>query len=526
VVLALPCAAAPGNPEIVFTQIPGRNPTESRLMHLSPEGSVRPLSDGFASARDPEVSFDGKRILFAGKKTPDVPWQIFEIQLDGSGLRQITHLDFDCQSPIYQSRLFNLANESPWYQIAFVGSTSGSSHLYSCKLDGSALNRLTYSLGSDVDPVMAPDGRVLFAGLRNGRAGLFGVNLDGTDYAMYSGYQGAASKRMPAVTANRQVIFVEPRIGSQNGAGDLAAVSMSRSLHSYRKLTGPAIGEFHSPSPLPNGEILVSMRSGRNRTFGICRFDPATTRSSLIYDDPASDELQARIVLPRQEPDGRGSVVDAADANGKLYCLSIYTSDLPDRAWLKPGTVKRLRVVEAVPASGQTRFLGETEIEDDGSFNVEIPANTPAQVQLLDENGMVLKSCDWIWVRNREARGCIGCHEDGELVPENRPAAALTKPSVRLTLPPERRRTVDWSRDVVPILAGKCGNQACHTPENLLKSVRAGTARTSPVVWSILGKNTTKPMPPPGSPKLTEDEKRTIIEWIDLGAHRAAGRPQ
>ena len=41
-------------------------------------------------------------------------------------------------------------------------------------------------------------------------------------------------------------------------------------------------------------------------------------------------------------------------------------------------------------------------------------------VELLDEAGMALRSCGWIWVRNRETRGCIGCHEDGERAPENR----------------------------------------------------------------------------------------------------------
>ena len=38
--------------------------------------------------------------------------------------------------------------------------------------------------------------------------------------------------------------------------------------------------------------------------------------------------------------------------------------------------------------------------------------------RLLDADGMGLRSCTWIWVRNNEPRGCIGCHEDGELTPD------------------------------------------------------------------------------------------------------------
>jgi hypothetical protein len=55
-------------------------------------------------------------------------------------------------------------------------------------------------------------------------------------------------------------------------------------------------------------------------------------------------------------------------------------------------------------------------------------------------------------------------------------------------------------------------------------------ARTSPLVWHLFGRNTSGPRDraPPDSaiqalhPKcselLNEDEERTMIEWIDLGA--------
>ena len=79
-------------------------------------------------------------------------------------------------------------------------------------------------------------------------------------------------------------------------------------------------------------------------------------------------------------------------------------------------------------------------MEEDGSFNVEVPADIPIEIQLLDENGMALRSCGWIWVKNNEPRGCIGCHEDQELTPENRMVDAVKRPSIPLTLPPERRR--------------------------------------------------------------------------------------
>ena len=66
------------------------------------------------------------------------------------------------------------------------------------------------------------------------------------------------------------------------------------------------------------------------------------------------------------------------------------------------------------------RFIGEIDADEDGSFNVRIPANIPIQIQALDAAGMALRTSAWIWARNREQRGCIGCHEDGERTPEKR----------------------------------------------------------------------------------------------------------
>ena len=55
----------------------------------------------------------------------------------------------------------------------------------------------------------------------------------------------------------------------------------------------------------------------------------------------------------------------------------------------------------------------------DGSFNVEVPANMPVELQLVDENGLALRCCGWIGTHNHFNQGCIGCHEDPELTPEN-----------------------------------------------------------------------------------------------------------
>ncbi len=595
---------------MVLTQLPADETTEglkasadgtlrsdyglgARLVRVTPEGATEILSEDFHSACDPAPSFDGARLLFAGKKTAADDWNIYEMALDGSVVRQITQGLGDCRCPAYQSSLYTLkpvgVPSVPEYHLMFVAGTgtvneygdSRATSLYSCKLDGTTVRRLTYNLSSDLDPCLLPDGRLVFASWQRsrlgggpaGHIGLFGLNIDGSDYAGFATGQGKRIKQMPCVTTRGLVVFVEADAVGWDGAGSLGSVTLQRPLHSYRPLTGDDQGRFHCPSPLPDGRILVSRRSHDDAdNYGVYAFDPDRGQIEAVFDDPQWHDIQAKAVHARPEPDGRASAVpehvDESARSGKFYCLNVYTSDL-DPSWLPPGSVKRLRVLEGVPKGNvaahgipslaQRRILGEAPVEKDGSFNIEIPANTAIELQTLDADGMALRRCGWIWAKDYARQGCIGCHEDPELTPENVMVEAVKRPSTKLTLAPAQRRTVDFRRDVMPIVKGKC--MRCHagvgapvrfteerspgttafnrTYENLLtpgaraplgKYVHSGQARTSPLVWRLHGRNTSRPwdqtdgvlapgkMPPPGAPALTENEQRTFVEWIDMGA--------
>jgi Tol biopolymer transport system component len=570
----------------------------ARLVKVKPDFSIEILSRGFYSACDPEISFDASRILFAGKKTHTNDWNIFEMGIDGSNIRQVTNGEIPSRSPGYQSTLYTIVSPKPWKQITYVGSENGFLNLYSCKLDGSEVRRLTYNLSCNTDPFLMPDGRLLFSSSQQsslyrgitGNISLFGISIDGTDYTAFCTDEGKRIKHMPCTTTKGLAVFIESDRLLWDGSGSVGSVRIRRPLHSYRQITRESDGLFHSPSPLPDGKVLISRRSPNGRdTHGIYKLEPSTGQLELIFDSPDYHDIQAKIIYPSPEPDGRSSVVTEKDPYGKLYCLDVKISDLDKPEWMSPGIVKRLRVLEGISSTDnitgdhissgteanepstnrsfppvQQRILGEIDIAEDGSFNIEIPANTPIKLQTLDVDGMALRSCDWIWARNHEPRGCIGCHEDGELTPENVLVKAVTNPSIKLTLPAKQRRTVDFRRDIIPIIEKKClqcHNQTStsfahtnnlslvtrtngkalfhHTYESLLaaegrtgyrKYVHPASARTSPLIWHIFGRNTSRPwdesffkqkvtqMPPEDKQALTEDEKRIFVEWIDMGA--------
>ena len=581
-----------------------------RIVQLDPDGTRHQLTEGFHSAAEFDVSFDGKHILFAGKRRADDPWDIWEMNHDGSEPRRITRDVGNCRSPAYQATLYTIVSTEPWFQIMFVSDAAGkmneygsgpATSLYSCRLDGSALRRLTVNLSDDLDPYLMRDGRVLHAGWQRmdlkrglrGRVALFGVNTDGADYALYCADQGRRIKHMPCETSDGRVVFVESDSVGWDGSGQLGAVSVRRPLYTYKPLTSETDGVlYHSPAPLPNGEVLVAARpAGGEQTHGLYRFDPESGKRELIYDDQGFHDIHARLLAPRKRPDGRSSVVNEKFDYGRLYCLNTYLTDPDIIPQMRPGIVRKLRVIEGMPVPadqaqayqanthnegmsgpGSTtkslppvvpkRLLGVVPVKEDGSFFVELPPDVPVQLQTLDEDGLALRRCGWIWVKHRERRGCIGCHEDPELTPENRFVLAVREESMKLTLLPSQRRTVDFKHDVMPIVDRKCAS--CHQgnegPLDLRDQkagaynrayvdlvstadggrddtapvvgdyVHPGQARTSPLIWRLFGRNTSRPWdagdeptkpigkcPPESAQPLTDDERLTFIEWVDLG---------
>ena len=580
---------------IVFCQLPADQAPESplgggllpsaygegaTLKLLQPDGSVADLAPDFAGACDPDVSFDGQRILFAGQQEAGDSWNIFEIAVDATGLRQITHEDLDSRNPIYLSTLYTITSSEPWYTLLFVRydgvanetATAAGTSLYSVRLDGSELRRITFHPGNDRAPFLMQDGYVLFAGLRlspdtasnTSRVGLFGIQTDGIDYTFYGGAQGMRAQQMPTVTTEGLVVFVEGEAVDWAGAGRLGALDNSRPHHSYRPLTETSDGLFHSPSPLKGGAVLVSHRSqDTTQPFRLVRFSPGDRNLETVFEVPGQHILHGRAVAPRAEPDGRSSTVRPESPSGKLYGLDVYESD-PAFVSLERGSVKRLRVIEGIPSgqpiAGSTgigrRLLGEAPVEEDGSFQIDVPADLPVQLQLLDAEGLALATCDWIWVKPREYRGCIGCHEDPELTPPNRFVQAAARPATDLTLPAERRRVVGFKKQVLPVLSSRC--LSCHEsgPGLVLGSltgsdgareaysallegdgsedrqgghyIEPGAARRSPLVWRLLGRDTSRAwdrgqrsaqeVPQDHLDLLSRDELRTLIEWVDLGA--------
>jgi Tol biopolymer transport system component len=447
-------------------------PLGSRIILLDPANAssrVRNMTPDFAAAGRPDLSFDARRVLFIGKRTPADPFSVWEMKIDGSSVRSVTGGTGDCREAIYLSPIFTIDADEPVYQIAFRNSrhVGEVGSLYTCRMDGSQIRRISFAPFGASDPFLLSDGRLLFSlwsrtdqrfsgsaeaaadsTLRPpARANLFTIHTDGTDLFPFGGvHESPVVRTGQCETADGWVVYVESGSARNDGGARLAAVSRARSFHTRRVLADDPDGLYRSPSPLPDGKLLVSYRQSAGDSYGLYVFDPETgTRTRKLFDDTRWHDVDAVPVHPRPEPAGRSSVVDERTESGQLYCLNAYLSNPAANRGIEHRGKMRLRViqhvgqVENLPATlsgfqpDLHHVLGEIPVEPDGSFFLEVPARVPLRLETLNADGDVLQSMhSWFWVMPNERRGCIGCHEDRELSPPNRHAAALGRPPRRV----------------------------------------------------------------------------------------------
>ncbi len=453
-----------------------RFPDGSRIVSFdatTPANGIALLTASFHTAGRPDLSFDGRRIIFVGKRAAADPLDVWEMNVDGSGLRRITQRVGNCTAAIYLPTIYTIDAEEPFHQIAFC-SDAGSGFgpvLYTCRMDGTRIRRITFNPYGASDPFLLSDGRLLFSSWRapaepvqpaarapgSGRlrdTALFTINTDGTDIFVFAGaHDTPAVRGMPCETPAGQVVYVESASNpGWDRGGALITVSRKRSLHTRRVLVSPpdgGAGSYRSPSAMADGTVLVSYRGHDTRSYGLYQLITAgSTRITKIYDDAQWHDIDAVQVRPRPKPAGRSSVVVDQGKTGLLYGLNAYLSDAERSHGINDGRIHSVRVIEArdhsarestggivprPPAANPDTIgeeaLGQVPVESDGSFYMEVPARTPLRLETLDADGAVLQTMrSWIWVMPEEARGCIGCHEDRELTPPNMHVLALRKP--------------------------------------------------------------------------------------------------
>ena len=486
-----------------------RGPGALKAVDFAAGGKVRTILEvPEGIVRDPEVSFEGRRILFSMRRDIRDDYHIYEINADGTGLRQLTWgsglSDID---PLYlpDGRIVFTSTREPKYCMCnrhIMG------NLFRMDADGANPHQIGKSTLHEGHAALLPDGRILYDRWeyvdRNfGDAqGLWTCNPDGTNHAIYWGN----NTKCPGAVLDGQIL---PGIGSDRAItvfsschdrpwGALAVIDrslgvdgrepvlrtwpadaiqyvMNGNLDTYKRITP----KYEDPYPLSEKYFLCSRATGRGEEMGLFLVDVFGNEVVLLAEPPGC--YDPRPLAPRHRPPVVPDRVCLDRAEGTFYVYDVYVGTGMER--VQRGAVKFLRVVESPekrfwthPAwSGQgaeapamnwhdfnnKRILGTVPVEEDGSAYFEVPSDRFVYFQLLDENGMMIQSMrSGTIVRPGEAAGCVGCHDSRLSAVPNGARRALRSPPRRLESWYGPPREFSYAQEVQPVFDRYC--LKCH----------------------------------------------------------------
>jgi Hydrazine synthase alpha subunit middle domain len=362
----------------------------------------RAIAPAFYASSDPTVSFDAAHILFAGKSTAASRWQIWEAAAADGNARQITHCPSDCTNPLYL----------PDGRIVYTRASASGSDLETASPSGGSVQRLTFAPGHHVTQDVLRDGRILF-------------QSDGELYAIYPDGTGVESLRCdhgPARSGARQI-----------ASGDVI-FSVGRKLARFTPALATQV-EIAQPdwdaaglvAEVSTGEWVVSIRKS-NGPYGLYLWRQADGSLAPIETPAGANAVQPVLVRRRAPPRQFPSALVPTRATGNLLCLNARDARDPIA-----GAVAAIRMYTR-DAAGKSVLLGRQKLAGDGSFYVEVPADQPLRIELLNAAGQSVRAeHGWFWMRPSEQRICVGCHMGPERSPENKVAEILLR-----TIVPEK----------------------------------------------------------------------------------------
>ena len=118
------------------------------------------LEDASGAVRDPQVHYEAKKILFSYRRGGSDYFHLYEINADGSDLRQITNGPFDDIEPTYLPDghiMFCSSRSRRWVNCWY----SQVATLYVCRADGD-IRPVSANIEQDNTPWPLGDGRVIY----------------------------------------------------------------------------------------------------------------------------------------------------------------------------------------------------------------------------------------------------------------------------------------------------------------------------------------------------------------------------
>ncbi|MDP2895385.1 MAG: hypothetical protein Q8Q12_02350 [bacterium] len=440
------------------------------------------LDDPEGTVRDPQVHYDGETIVFSYRKGGSDNFLLYEINADGTGLRQLTDGPFDDIEPTYlpDGGIMFCSNRCKRWVNCWLTQVAV---LYRCDSDGGNIVPVSSNNDHENTPWPLPDGRVLYQRWEYVDRSqvhyhhLWTMNPDGTAQMVYYGnfHPGTVMIDAKPIPGTESIVAVfSPGHGQREHDGQITVVTPKAGPDAQSSARPVSRGSnYRDPYPLSEDCFLVAqgtrllLMSGAGETTEIYRLPANLAQAGVQCHEPRPLQPRAReSVIP--------SRVNLRQATGRLILTDVYSGRRMDG--VRRGEIKKLLVLETLPepihysggmepiSAGGTfileRILGTVPVEPDGSAYMEVPALRSLFFVALDENNDSVKRMQsFLTVMPGETTSCVGCHEPRTSTPVNavqNPLPALGQEPSRITPIPGIPEVFDFPRDIQPILDRHC----------------------------------------------------------------------
>jgi hypothetical protein len=491
--------------KLVFIDVPQRYPHESmhrvypqaqlncvRLLvldGLEPSGRIRKLTEDLGQGWywRPDLSYDASKVVFCFRPEEDKTFHLYECNLDGSGLRQLTDGNYDDQDPVYMpdGRIVFVSNRGHSYARCVVGHPS--TVVARCDPDGKNIYLISAGNEPEYTPSVMPNGQVLYTRWEYTDKelmriqSLWTVNPDGTETSAFWGNQSywpdLLMEARP-IPGSRRVMFaghghhqvymgsigiIDPRKGfdypngltkvtqdvrwAEVGDGPADKSGATRETENYH--TSGAYRGYKAPYPLSEELFIVSARHHPVKDkFKIFLMDVYGNRE-LIYEG-AFHSLYAMPVKPRAKAPVIPDRVQWAGAQkdgktikqGVFYCQDVYQGTPK----ILQGKAKYLRVIQQ---DFNTMTLGK-KIQDTEHTRGEIHMHVGPVVSIVNNDSI------------KYVLGYVPIEKDGSVSFEAPPCVPL-----HFQLLDENHRALHTMRSFTNLMPGEFrGCVGCHEGQN------------------------------------------------------------
>jgi len=436
------------------------------------------LEDARGAVRDPQVHYDGERILFSYRRAGGHHYNLYEIRSDGTHLRQITRGPWDDIEPAYlpDGDIVFCSTRCKRYIGCWL---APSATLHRCNPSGGSIRMLSSGAFTENTPAVLPDGRVLYTRWEYVNRDavsfhhLWTMNPDGTNPMVYFGNQrpgGVFIDAQPIPGTDRVVLIHSPGHGRNEHVGQVATAGVRAGPNARSEMRQVSRrGDMRDPYALSEDAFLVARGSQVLMMDGAGRTEVLHTGERMVH------EPRPLMKRPRQRVIGRRT--DLTETTATLVLADVYVGR--SMAGVRRGSIHKLLVLEQLPkpanfhgggsqpighgvTSTLKRILGTVPVEPDGSACFEVPPLRSLYVALLDAHDLSVKQMrSFVTLHPGETLGCVGCHERRALAPGggHTPMALRRAPS-RIEPIAGVPDIIDFPRDVQPVLDRHC--LRCH----------------------------------------------------------------